>query len=443
VPILSNPPFTLQIRVERIDCRLERPLALGPRPGASLATTLRGAFEEALVREGCQQGTCGKTLRGRRRSVSCEAPETCPVPHLYKPRSAAQGRDHSPPVHHWIESVRADRIEVQRIVFGRRAIALGGLVDAAFARAAGQGLFDADGAVTFEACRRSAFEGSLGEWASTLGRPAQVLLELATPCAAPQFDLPGLAGGVAHDLVQWELEDGGLAEQLGKVGCDERAEAARVAAVQSFEGVRVEGLVAWHDGGERASAGSGGPIDLSGHRGYLRLDGELAPALPWLAALALRGAGQRRSFGLGQVRLWTLLLAPLQTARAAFLNLSNHALATWSVEQRDSARSLGLGEPVDLPGGMPAVPPEADGAAVATLARSLADRAVLLGAGGAFVATDFTLTVCLVRELQVRGVRCFNATTHREAAEKVHADGAVEKRSVFRFVAWREYPPIG
>ena len=38
--------------------------------------------------------------------------------------------------------------------------------------------------------------------------------------------------------------------------------------------------------------------------GYVELSGDLALAWPWLAALALRGAGQKRSFGLGEVRLW-------------------------------------------------------------------------------------------------------------------------------------------
>ncbi|MCM2332320.1 MAG: hypothetical protein NDI82_00010 [Anaeromyxobacteraceae bacterium] len=439
----SDVPFTLPIRVEQIECRLERELELENRPGTSLATTLRGAFEESLVREGCLRGACWKTQPGRPRAVTCESPSICPVPRLYKPRSEAQGRDHPPPVHHWIEIVDGDRIELQRVLWGRRAIGLGGLVEAAFTRTGAQGLFDRRGAARFTAARLSRFEGTLGEWASTLGRPARLLLELATPCAAPRFDLAVLAGDAAHDLVQWELEDAGLTEQLGKPGCDERAEAARAVAARSFSAVQVEALIGWENAGERASASSGGPIDLSGHRGHLLLTGELGPALPWLAALALRGAGQRRAFGLGRVRLWSQPSFPLRPAARVFLNLSNHDLSRWSPEQRESARALGLGEPADLPGGMPAVPAEADGPAVAVLARALAERAAQLGAGGAFVASDFTLTTCLVRELQLHGVRCFNATTHREAVEKFHPDGAVEKRSVFRFVRWREYPPLG
>lgn len=126
-----------------------------------------------------------------------------------------------------------------------------------------------------------------------------------------------------------------------------------------------------------------------------------------------------------------------------FLNLSNHPLAQWSSAQREAAEALGHGAPRDLPGAMPQVDPAWDTAAVEALADDVAERAVREGARGAFVATDFTLTVALVRALQRRGVAAYSATTRRESSEEVGADGAVVKRSVFTFVAWRAYPRAG
>ena len=126
--------------------------------------------------------------------------------------------------------------------------------------------------------------------------------------------------------------------------------------------------------------------------------------------------------------------------QATFVNLSNHPLPTWSQEQFDAARALGLGDPADLEGGMPLVPPEADTDTVRAMAEELAQRAMAQGAWGAHVAGEFTLTLALVRALQWRGVRCFVATTRRTSQEEHRADGSTHRTHSFRFVRWREYP---
>jgi hypothetical protein len=123
-----------------------------------------------------------------------------------------------------------------------------------------------------------------------------------------------------------------------------------------------------------------------------------------------------------------------------FVNLSNHPVAAWSKRQREAAQALGLGDPVELEGGMPLVPPVADADEIRRLARDIADRAVKEGACGAFVAGEFSLTYALVSTLQARGVRCFTATTERESVETVGEDGSVQQVSRFLFVRWREYP---
>jgi CRISPR-associated DxTHG motif protein len=122
-----------------------------------------------------------------------------------------------------------------------------------------------------------------------------------------------------------------------------------------------------------------------------------------------------------------------------FLNLSNHGVSTWSQEQQEAARALGLGEPADLPGGMPLVVPEADTEEVNALAEELAQRAVAQGARGAHVAGEFTLTLALVRALQGRGIPCYAATTHREVEECSSPNGETQKVVKFHFIRWRRY----
>ncbi len=125
-----------------------------------------------------------------------------------------------------------------------------------------------------------------------------------------------------------------------------------------------------------------------------------------------------------------------------FINLSNHPLEQWSSDQIEAARALGLGDPIDLPQGMPLVPPDAESDEVQEIAATLAEQALALNAAGAFVAGEFTLTAALVSALQARDVRCFSATTEREVTQTEREDGSAERQSVFRFVKWREYPPL-
>lgn len=139
---------------------------------------------------------------------------------------------------------------------------------------------------------------------------------------------------------------------------------------------------------------------------------------------------------LGDLVQWALASAPRESC---FLNVSNHAISSWSPAQMEGARALGLGEPRDLPEGMPQVPPGVDQAEVVRLAQSLARQAAEIGARGAFVAGEFTLTHAVVSQLQAGGIRCFAATTERHVDEDVRPDGSIDRRSVFRFVRWREY----
>jgi CRISPR-associated protein Csx16 len=128
--------------------------------------------------------------------------------------------------------------------------------------------------------------------------------------------------------------------------------------------------------------------------------------------------------------------------RAVFLNLSNHPVASWPAEQIHAARALCLGEPTDLDGGMPQVPPDAREDEVRRIADEIVNRAVDQRAAGVYVAGEYALSFLLVTALQSRGIRCFTATTHREVVENRRADGSTVVERVYRFVQWREYPRL-
>ncbi len=301
----SHSPFELPISIYVIRCRLGRPLELLPREGASLSTTFRGAFFTALRSVGCIRPSRGVCLD------SCQSPKACPVPLLHAPRSASQKRDHASPVLLRVEEpVDVDgqaELACQMTLWGRKARGLAALILTALDAMARSGVRGRQGNVRFTPDVRLAFEGTLARWAEGwLPRGAdRVLVEFLGPCDTRTPDLSTLAGNAAHDLVQWDLDDRGDSEHLGKVGCDELAEKARAQARAAFACVTEDaGLATYEDRGTRFSAANHNPFRLSGLRGYCALRGHLTPALPWLALLALRGAGEKTSFGLGAVRLW-------------------------------------------------------------------------------------------------------------------------------------------
>ncbi len=117
-----------------------------------------------------------------------------------------------------------------------------------------------------------------------------------------------------------------------------------------------------------------------------------------------------------------------------FLNLSNHPSALWGAEQKAAAEQL-CGEIVDLP--FPAVDPAGDEEYIAALADEYCKKVVEMAAGKTVMVHlmgEMTLTLALVRRLQVAGIPCLASTTRRMTVEQ---DGV--KTSVFKFVKFRKY----
>lgn len=249
---------------------------------------------------------------------ACVRPGECPV-QLLRPSTGAGAGPHFPsPV-----QIRVDRshlhgrpaIAGEMQLAGRVASRLAPLALAALEATGRRGLFAGGEAIRFEVFASKRFDGTLRRWAAETfagGAPGELVVELAEPCsstAAPRgatrVDVARLAGETAYRLVRWDLEDRRAAKDLGEGECDRLASEAREAARASFAGVKVERcVVSWRDLGDRQSGTNPGSLRLEGNVGYVRLGGDLAPALQWLTVLALRGAGTHTSLGLGRIELW-------------------------------------------------------------------------------------------------------------------------------------------
>jgi len=299
-------PLEMQVWVARGEGQFQRPLHLGERPGTSLATSIRGAFGEALLESGCvlakSSGACVRRPRG---ASGCLGPRDCPVRLLHRRTSPAEGRTLGSAVALWIDSDGAS-IQAEVSVWGAPAVAARKAVIAAIGEAGRRGLCDDLGKVPFTLDVKEIHRGSLRTWGRQTGPPPdRLLVEFSTPCHSRAADLPRIVGNMAHDLCQWDIEDRGLAPDLGRADCAEAGTRARRESEESFEGTAME----WQslsqvDLGARASRTNSGRIALRGFVGQCLVSGRLAEAGPWLLALALRGAGGRRSFGLGRVRIW-------------------------------------------------------------------------------------------------------------------------------------------
>jgi hypothetical protein len=203
-----------------------------------------------------------------------------------------------------------EAVDLELVLWGRRAASAVELVLGAVRDDKAFQLLDRGEWIPFERAVSRVFEGGLGQFVTEVAppgraRPARLLVEIADLLDAKDFDLAKILGTVAHDLVQWDLEDRGDADRLGKTSCDDLAEKARRLAEASLEGVVTEaGAVTPGTHGLRISRSNRNPFPLNGFRGHVSLVGDLSAALPWLVALSLRGGGRHKSFGSGRVRLW-------------------------------------------------------------------------------------------------------------------------------------------
>ncbi|MCR5237767.1 MAG: hypothetical protein K6E34_11260 [Lachnospiraceae bacterium] len=120
-----------------------------------------------------------------------------------------------------------------------------------------------------------------------------------------------------------------------------------------------------------------------------------------------------------------------------FINFTNHPSSAWGdVQLRESNK---YGDVIDIP--FPNVPPRLGEQEIHGLAEEYVEKIVsqLSGDDAVLVQGEFTLCYAVVRMLSDRNIRAVSACTERITEESVKPDGEAEKKSVFRFVRYREY----
>ena len=120
------------------------------------------------------------------------------------------------------------------------------------------------------------------------------------------------------------------------------------------------------------------------------------------------------------------------------VNFSNHPSFSWSAEQKSAAAVFG--EVTDVP--FPNVPAHADTGAVSVLADECCAHIYSLGADAVLVQGEMSLAFAVAGRLQRIGLTVLCACSERVCETAFLDDGSTERRSVFRFVRFREYPRI-
>ena len=119
-----------------------------------------------------------------------------------------------------------------------------------------------------------------------------------------------------------------------------------------------------------------------------------------------------------------------------FINLSSHPSELWGEQQREA--SLKYGDIKDYP--FPVIDPHASTDDVKNLARQIVSDILEERPAAVMCQGEFTLTVAIVRLLQDNGVKALSACTERRVSETTDEMGRTNRKSVFKFVQYREYP---
>ena len=118
-----------------------------------------------------------------------------------------------------------------------------------------------------------------------------------------------------------------------------------------------------------------------------------------------------------------------------FINLTNHPSRLWDNEQLDAARQYG--RIIDIP--FPEVNPFAESEEIALMADACVEKIRDFEEPTVLVQGEFTLVFAVVTRLKEEGIRVLAASSERQVVEMKSEDGALIKKSVFRFRRFREY----
>ena len=119
-----------------------------------------------------------------------------------------------------------------------------------------------------------------------------------------------------------------------------------------------------------------------------------------------------------------------------FLNCSSHPSEKWSMEQRLAAETLG-GEIIDYK--FPIINAETSEDEIAKMADVIVARINEMHPDVVMCQGEFTLTYAVVNELKRQGIKVVAACSERLTTESQFEDGSTRKKTIFRFVRFREY----
>lgn len=127
---------------------------------------------------------------------------------------------------------------------------------------------------------------------------------------------------------------------------------------------------------------------------------------------------------------------PMNNNERIFINYSNHPSTLWSPAQREAAEAYG--RIVDME--FRKVSMDEDTRDIEWEAYDEYCRIMALHPVAVMCQGEFTLTYTLIQLLQQAGVTVLAACSERRVEESVDEEGNAVKKSLFRFVRFREYP---
>lgn len=118
-----------------------------------------------------------------------------------------------------------------------------------------------------------------------------------------------------------------------------------------------------------------------------------------------------------------------------FVNFSNHSLNSWGEQQKQEAQKWG--RIIDVP--FPAVNPEDTNQEIIELAQNCVKKILEYHPTAVMCQGEFTLSYHVIRLLKERNVTVVSACSERKVVDEKNESGVVYKKSVFKFVQFREY----
>ncbi len=117
------------------------------------------------------------------------------------------------------------------------------------------------------------------------------------------------------------------------------------------------------------------------------------------------------------------------------INLSNHSHEKWSREQLAAAAVYGSVSDMEFPN----VPASADEAWIAETAGAVCREIISRHPDAVLVQGEMTLTYSIVKTLRDYGITVVCASSERCCETEIAPDGSTVRRSVFKFVQFRNY----